>query len=577
MLNIRVQNNNYNNNNKVNSENIDSFLLSQRIRFKKQQVDLDALYYLTLHIGTHNINGLAGDNAKHYGILNWMQENQVDIMALNETNLNQKNGVFKTPNNFKEQFTGQNVKNQAPISHQSGINQVANCDQKRLKHSSLESSQQDESNGSKIKCPILYLDCLCDTTKQNNPSDTLEQLKREMHDKAIYKKSNNIIHILMGDFSLITNSLIDRTSPQHISRPKFFNDLETLGLIDSYRKFDEEVLGNTYHKEDTSDLIRNNRKNTVYDKLPTDNTYSRVIYDCDNIETERWDNFWLNIKNQLNSLDQNLFEDRANFKEYSQEDIDRYWDKLNGIIVYPADTELPRKVIRYHKTFKCYNKKKSKPERHINKLLKLLHNYYYGNRQMITTKNAKFRWTSKIAKYNQDYVTSTEDNYKYNITTHDMFLEEWFDTFKKNILDRNTLTNIVIDKVLVNEETEILTKRLATKLREVKKAVNNDFVNMFRKRNTLLNTIIPIWRQIYEPIGKFKEVMESTIEKITMVEWNNTVKELNKESAVELSGINYRIILQLPEELILFMIKSRNLILQTGLVPMIIFGKPLQR
>ena len=92
MSNIRVQNNN--NNNKVSLENIDSFLLSQRIRYEEQQqIDLDALY-LTLHIGTHNINGLAGDNAKLYRILNWMQENQVDIMALNETNLDQRNGFF---------------------------------------------------------------------------------------------------------------------------------------------------------------------------------------------------------------------------------------------------------------------------------------------------------------------------------------------------------------------------------------------------------------------------------------------------------------------------------------------------
>ncbi|CAB5188318.1 unnamed protein product [Rhizophagus irregularis] len=387
----------------------------------------------------------------------------------------------------------------------------------------------------------------------------------------------------MGDFNLITNGLIDRTPPQHISRPKFFNDLEILGLINSYRKLDEEAQGNTYHKEsvstridqiwvsethsnklvnfsitpstfithsdhniitltmDTSDLIRNNRKNTVYDKLPTGNTHSRVIYDCDNIETERWDNFRLNIKNQLNSLDQDLLEDRANFKEYSQEDIDRYWDKLNSIIVYAADTELPRKDIR---------------------------------------------WTSKIAKYNQDYVTSTEDNYKCNITTHGIFSEEWFDTLKTKVNYRlradykkyklaetkNTLTNIVIDKVLVNEETGISTKRLATELREVKKAVDNDFANMFRKRNTLLDTMTPIWRQIYEPVGKFKEVMESTIEKITMAEWNNTVKELNKELAAGLSGINYRIILQLPEELILFMVKFGNLTLQTGLVPMAVLG-----
>ncbi|EXX60616.1 hypothetical protein RirG_178340 [Rhizophagus irregularis DAOM 197198w] len=209
---------------------------------------------------------------------------------------------------------------------------------------------------------------------------------------------------------------------------------------------------------------------------------------------------------------------------------------------------------------------------------------------MITTENAKSRWTSKTAKYNQDYVTSTEDNYKCNITTHGIFSEEWFDTLKTkvnyrlradykkyklaetNILDRNTLTNIVIDKVLVNEETGISTKRLATELREVKKAVDNDFANMFRKRNTLLDTMTPIWRQIYEPVGKFKEVMESTIEKITMAEWNNTVKELNKELAAGLSGINYRIILQLPEELILFMVKFGNLTLQTGLVPMAVLG-----
>ncbi|EXX63116.1 hypothetical protein RirG_155300 [Rhizophagus irregularis DAOM 197198w] len=386
-----------------------------------------------------------------------MQENQVDIMALNETNLDQKNGIFKTPDNFKEQFYIYWSSKQCNKHKGSGV--VLICSRKWNKH----------YQGHKIHSPyllsvyflfrnVLFCIWIVYAAPQNKTilPNTLEQLKKEMRDETIYKKSNNIIHILTGDFNLITNGLIDRTPPQHISRPKFFDDLETLGLIDSYRKLDGEAQGNIYHKEgvstridqiwvsethsnklvnfsitpstfithsdhdiitltmDTSDLIRNNRKNTVYDKLPTGNTHSRVMYDCDNIEMEKWDNFWLNIKNQLNSLDQDLLEDRANFKEYSQEDIDRYWDKLNGIIVYAADTELPRKVFKYHKTFKCYNKKKSRPERYTNKLLKLLHNYYYGNRQMITTKNAKSRWTSKIAKYNQDYVTSTKDNYKCN-------------------------------------------------------------------------------------------------------------------------------------------------------------------
>ncbi|GET58077.1 hypothetical protein RIR_jg27107.t1 [Rhizophagus irregularis DAOM 181602=DAOM 197198] len=78
-----------------------------------------------------------------------------------------------------------------------------------------------------------------------------------------------------------------------------------------------------------------------------------------------------------------------------------------------------------------------------------------------------------------------------------------------------TITN----KVLVNKKPGILTKRLATELGEVKKVVDNDFVRMFiRKRNTLLETMIPLWQQIYEPTGKFKETIESTIEKITKEE-----------------------------------------------------------
>ncbi|PKY60262.1 hypothetical protein RhiirA4_430996 [Rhizophagus irregularis] len=218
--------------------------------------------------------------------------------------------------------------------------------------------------------------------------DALEKLKKEMGDETMRKKSNNIIHILMGDFNLISNGQIDRNPPQHISKPKFFNDLEVLGLIDSYRKLNKEVLGNTYHKKGVSTRI----------------------------------------------------------------------DQI---------------------------------------------------------------WVSE---------------------TH--------------------------NKVLVDEEPGVSTKRLATNPGEVMKAVDNDFMNMFRKRNTQLNASTPFWQHIYEPTEKFKEVMEVTTKNIILEEWNNTVKELNKKSAAGLSGINYKIIQQLPEELVLLLIKFGNLTIQTGLVPM---------
>ncbi|CAB5215807.1 unnamed protein product [Rhizophagus irregularis] len=328
MSNIRVQNNKNKNKNKANIENIDSFLYSQRIRYEEQQqIDLDALY-LTLHIGIHNINGLAGDNAKLYGILSWMQENQQFHIYWSSKQNNKHKG--------------------------SGVALI--CSRKWNKH----------YQGHKFHSPyllsayFLFRNVLfCIWIVYASPQiktilhDTLELLKREMSDKTIKKKSINIVHILMGDFNLISNGHIDRTLPQHISKPKIFNDLEAMGFIDSYRKLNKEVPGNTYHREGVSTRI---------------------------------DQIWIS-----ENINQEVIEDKVNIKEYSQEDIDRYWNKLNSVIVSAADSELLRKVIRLHNTFIRYNKKKMRPERHTNKLLKLLHNYYYGNQQMTTSVGAKSR------------------------------------------------------------------------------------------------------------------------------------------------------------------------------------------
>ncbi|RGB33933.1 hypothetical protein C1646_761118 [Rhizophagus diaphanus] len=183
-------------------------------------------------------------------------------------------------------------------------------------------------------------------------------------------------------------------------------------------------------------------------------------------------------------------EEKANFTKYSQEDIDRYWNQLNGIIVHAAD-------------------------------------------KMIANEDAKSRWTRKITKYNLvDYATSTENSsksdYKKYKTSEVKSIKDWIDkrveiirddqtTWLSSILDKNIHTNIVIDKVLVDEEPGVSTKRLATNLGEVKKAVDNDFANMFRKRNTQLNALTPFWQHIYKFTGKFKEVIEVTTKNITLV------------------------------------------------------------
>ncbi|GBC30166.2 hypothetical protein RIR_jg23900.t1 [Rhizophagus irregularis DAOM 181602=DAOM 197198] len=127
---------------------------------------------------------------------------------------------------------------------------------------------------------------------------------------------------------------------------------------------------------------------------------------------------------------------------------------------------------------------------------------------------------------------------------YDIFLKDWFNALKTKVncrLRANYKKYKALEvKVLVDEKPGVTTKRLVTNPEEVKKAVDNDFANMFKKRNTQLNTLIPFWQHIYELIGKFKEVMEVTTKNITLKEWNNIVKDLNEKSAAgKLNNTNW--------------------------------------
>ncbi|PKB92734.1 hypothetical protein RhiirA5_508193 [Rhizophagus irregularis] len=135
----------------------------------------------------------------------------------------------------------------------------------------------------------------------------------------------------MGDFNLISNGHIDRTPPQHISKSIFFNDLETIGLIDSHRKLNKEVPGNAYHREGVSTRIDQIwiSENLSNNLMNFSITPSMFITHSDHDIMEKYN--------------QEVIEDKVNITEYSQEDIDRYWDKLNSFIVSAADSKLPKK------------------------------------------------------------------------------------------------------------------------------------------------------------------------------------------------------------------------------------------
>jgi hypothetical protein len=72
---------------------IATFLTQQRLIFDSNRPPNQDTY-LSLNIGTHNINGLKGNKQKLYQLIEFMEGHDIDIMALNETNLNPKEGQF---------------------------------------------------------------------------------------------------------------------------------------------------------------------------------------------------------------------------------------------------------------------------------------------------------------------------------------------------------------------------------------------------------------------------------------------------------------------------------------------------
>ncbi|RGB31732.1 hypothetical protein C1646_763712 [Rhizophagus diaphanus] len=77
----------------TSEENINVFLARQRLRFVKgnlnKQETKDSMF-LELNIAAHNIDGIANVPSiqKLHNLLEFINENSIDIMAISETNIN---------------------------------------------------------------------------------------------------------------------------------------------------------------------------------------------------------------------------------------------------------------------------------------------------------------------------------------------------------------------------------------------------------------------------------------------------------------------------------------------------------
>ncbi|CAB4495443.1 unnamed protein product [Rhizophagus irregularis] len=83
----------------TNEENINVFLARQRLRFTKGNLNNQKMkdsMYLDLHIAAHNIDRIASTPSiqKLYSLLEFIEENNIDIMAISETNIDYRQEYF---------------------------------------------------------------------------------------------------------------------------------------------------------------------------------------------------------------------------------------------------------------------------------------------------------------------------------------------------------------------------------------------------------------------------------------------------------------------------------------------------
>lgn len=76
-----------------------------------------------------------------------------------------------------------------------------------------------------------------------------------------------------------------------------------------------------------------------------------------------------------------------------------------------------------------------------------------------------------------------------------------------------------------------------------------------------------MWSHIYQPTGSYNLVMESLLDKITLDEWMDVLKDVNTKSALGPSGINYNLIKAFPSQVHEILIDFINLTLELGQVP----------
>ncbi|CAB5381639.1 unnamed protein product [Rhizophagus irregularis] len=319
-----------------------------------------------------------------------------------------------------------------------------------------------------------------------------------------------------------------------------------------------------------SGFIRNNFRHCVPDQLQDPDLHQdKCIVDISKITNVQWKNFTETLDREIESWDFQQLIEGINYeiqlgdeKSTDGKEIKRrfneLWNNIISAISIVMNIELPMKLVKYP-----------------------------GNQDFIAAKDAYWidYWLNRFNKYNDDYKRKEYDKFidKYEeiiIPTHSLFSDTWIniikDVVKKRIkIDKNYLQvqrlskiqdsiekrcniihsnipkwllstqdvvkeHIIIDRAVISSENESV--RLALDPNTIRTHAKDTFAGILRKCNTKSIEQDVFWSNIYRPNGEFTECMANLMDEIMLEEWQQTLEQVNTNSAPSPLGIGYTII-----------------------------------
>ncbi|CAB4431604.1 unnamed protein product [Rhizophagus irregularis] len=506
----------------TNEESINAFLARQRLRFvegKLNDQETKNSMFLEMHIAAHNIDGIASVPSiqKLHNLLEFGKENNIDIMAISETNTDYR----------QEYFINQDIKSKV--------------------YSIIFSERDQKTKGSGTALVI----------HNKWMKHYYSVLWRDMTDQF---HNTVVLHVVLGDFNDTINNRIDRSPSTGQPGSQFLIQLSQLGLYDVCRNLYPDAEMFTHKKWDKnkskSGPISKSRIDQIWithepDVIPVefsdsdlgDKHQNKRIVDFSKITNVQWENFTETLDREIEAWDFQQLIDGFNSeiqlrdgKDTDEEEIKRrfneLWDNVMSAISIAMNIELSMKLIKYpgsHNTrhklsfadktmrhtiltskidFLNYDRRNTNALgsiRHTTKLESLIRKIC-KDQDFLIAKNAHWidYWLNRFNKYNNDYRRKEYDKFidkcKQRSKIDKNFLQaQRLSKIQESIEKRCNIIHsdipkwllsiqdavkehIIIDRAVISNKNESV--RLAIDPNTIRIHAKDTFAGILRKRNT---------------------------------------------------------------------------------------------